>query len=499
MNGLRRFLFAFVLAVLLSSPLAAQGVSSAPSWSVPTVVTAEGPLFALAPLVERLGGELQKAPLGDGWRLTLDERQYVFGSDSESLLIDDQELVPLLPAPTLGTEGVQVPLAFLRATFGDVLGYRFAWNDAESRLVIERRGARELPVAVDVVNLQGLTTVVLQFPEAPRYRIRDSLAGAVLELLDDRLAPSAWRFEGRDPLVRDIRLEERQVVFELATEATYESYTLESPFRVVFDIHPSAPRTSSLPGAASMAPPRRSEGLRTIVLDPGHGGSETGASGPSGIHEKELVLLLARALKSRLEARLPVRVLLTRNEDVDLAHDTRTALANQNKADLFISIHLNSVAGGRGAHGAETYFLSLQASDARAARSAEVENRGAEEVPAEVGDVGDPLYDLQLILWDLAQSQHLAESQRLAALIQEELNSALGLRDRGVKQAPFRVLMGAAMPAVLVELGFISNPEEERKLQDAAYRAELVDAVTRAVVRFRALTEGREAREEPAE
>jgi N-acetylmuramoyl-L-alanine amidase len=101
------------------------------------------------------------------------------------------------------------------------------------------------------------------------------------------------------------------------------------------------------------------------------------------------------------------------------------------------------------------------------------------------------MQDLQLILWDLAQSQHLAESQRFAKLVQGELNQALQLRDRGVKQAPFRVLRGAAMPAVLVELGFLSNPDEEKKLQDPEYRGQLIAALARAIQRYKALVENR--------
>ena len=232
-------------------------------------------------------------------------------------------------------------------------------------------------------------------------------------------------------------------------------------------------------------PPTRSNRIRTIVIDPGHGGTNTGARSSEGVEEKELTLLLAQTLRSRLEERLPVRVVLTRSEDVDLPLDTRTAIANQQKADLFISLHLNSVQDP-GAHGTETYFLSLQASDEGAARAAAIENQGD---PMPKND-GDPLYDLQLILWDLAQSHYLAESQRLAALVQEELNEALRLRNRGVKQAPFRVLLGAAMPAILVELGFLSNPEEEAKMLDSQYRAELVNALVRAILRYRAQVEG---------
>jgi N-acetylmuramoyl-L-alanine amidase len=237
--------------------------------------------------------------------------------------------------------------------------------------------------------------------------------------------------------------------------------------------------------------------VRTIVLDPGHGGGESGAVGTRGTAEKDLTLVLAQALRRRLEARLPVRVVLTRDEDAELPLDTRAALANQLKGDLFISLHLNSSVGD-GAHGAETYFLSLQASDAAAAGAAAAENAPAAAEASEAAEVNgaDPLYDLQLILWDLAQSHHLVESQRLAGLIQDELNTTLSLRDRGVKQAPFRVLMGAAMPAVLVELGFLSNPQEEARLQDPGYRADLVEALVRAVARYRAQgeTPGSDAR-----
>jgi len=171
---------------------------------------------------------------------------------------------------------------------------------------------------------------------------------------------------------------------------------------------------------------------------------------------------------------------LTRDDDSDLDLDERSAIANQNKADLFLSIHLNSTTRGD-AHGAETYFLSLKASDERAADAAALENL----VGQQAAPPGSDDFDLQLMLWDLAQSRHLAASQRLATFIQQELNRQLDLRDRGVKQAPFRVLMGAAMPAVLVELGFVSSPDDEARLRDPAYRLELVDTLVRAIQRFK--------------
>src|SRR5262249_6923173 len=254
-----------------------------------------------------------------------------------------------------------------------------------------------------------------------------------------------------DPLVPRIDLGPERIHLQLAPGTAAQSYVLRDPFRLVFDVVPAARQAAAPPPAPRPRTP--ATGIHTIVIDPGHGGAETGALTARGIAEKDLTMLLAQALKSRLEAALPVRVVLTRTGDEQLSLDSRAALANQLKADLFLSIHLNSSVGSA-ARGAETYFLATQASDAHAQSAADAENAAAQS-----GGDGDALYDLQLILWDLAQSHHLARSQRLAGLIQTELNNTLGLRDRGVKQAPFRVLMGAAMPAVLVELGFLSNPE----------------------------------------
>src|SRR6185295_10024980 len=351
---------------------------------------------------------------------------------------------------------------------------------------IAKRQARLVPVAIDVVHLQGTTTVVLQFPTMPRYKIDQLPERIEVRMLGDRISASMASTLD-DPLVEKVDPSPDRLVIRLLRGATADSYTLENPFRIVFDVHQPGPTTGPVGG---LAPAIDRPGIRTIVIDPGHGGTETGAIGPSGVQEKELTLLLARALASQLAERLGVRTELTRTNDSVISFDARTALANQNKADLFISIHLNSSLG-TGAHGAETYFLANRATDPRAASSANVENGTADDGSG----LADPaaLQDLQLMLWDLAQSRYLEQSQRLANMIQGELNQALDLKDRGVKQAPFRVLVGAAMPAVLVELGFISNPDEEKKLQDAGYRAQLVDALVRAVGHYKELVEARPA------
>lgn len=477
------------------APFGMQQPSLGERLDVPVLGTEEGPLFALAPVVEAVGGRLE-ARRGDSWVLVLQDRELLFGPDADTLAIGT-EILPLSQPPRVIEGRVYVPLDFLELSYGNLIGRRFSWDAADRRLIIEERRPRTLPVTTDVVHLQGVTTVVLQFPQPPDYRIVERPGGVDVLLLGDRL-DNPGRQPVDDPLVSGVEIERERVRLDLEPGARADSYTLSGPFRIVFDVVES----EAAPGQRRELPPERPEpppGVRTIVLDPGHGGGETGAVGPSGVQEKELTLLLARALKARLESALGVRVLLTRDEDAQLPLETRTAIANQNKADLFISLHLNS-AFGSGARGAETYFLSATASDERAARAAEVENRPATDgaaadgadIPAAAspGADDDPLYDLQLILWDLAQSHFLSESQELATLIQQELNGALELRDRGVKQAPFVVLMGAAMPAVLVELGFLSNPEEERKLQDPAYRAQLTAALTRAIGTYKQQVEG---------
>jgi N-acetylmuramoyl-L-alanine amidase len=462
---------------------------------VPVTISPSGPMFGLTPLVEALGGQMTSDDSGESITLRLADKDVVIGPGNAIITVGDN-IVSLSQPPARGEGGLQVPVDFLKKTFGDLLGYSFDWRPETSRLTIARRGSREMGVTLDVVHLQGMTTVVLQFPDEPHYQIDRSQAGLIrVQMLSDRLTPPPPK-EVQDPLVQGVTIEPQQVRIQLASGAQAESYILEHPFRLVFDIHPTAAvEVDTQPQPADRGRP--APGIHTIVIDPGHGGVETGAIGPGGVQEKDLTLEFARNLAAKL-GRLGVQTLLARTDDTRVELDARAAVANQNKADLFISIHLNSSLGG-GAFGTETYFLSPQASDPRAARSAAAENSApgaAATAPGAAGATGAPAaaaaeqQDVDLILWDLAQSHHLAESQRFANMIQAELNETLQIKDRGVKQAPFRVLKGATMPAVLVELGFISNPEEEKKLQDPAYRDQLVEALVRAVARYKASVEG---------
>ena len=238
------------------------------------------------------------------------------------------------------------------------------------------------------------------------------------------------------------------------------------------------PAAEGPPAAAEQAPSFGSS-LRTIVLDPGHGGQATGAPGIGSLAEKDITLDIAVRLRELIYRRLGLQVFMTREEDVDLDLDTRTEKANNWQADLFVSIHANAYRINK-VRGPETYFLSDAASDTIANSVAQRENAGD---PQAVRGVDGQA--LEFILWDLAHTQHLRESSLLAEEIQQSMNDVWQLRDRGVKQAPLRVLKGATMPAVLVELGYLSNPDDAAMIADPAFRQQLAEALFRGISNFR--------------
>ena len=443
------------------------------SFRVPYTTGIRGPLLALQPLVEAWRGELSIGPLGQRHELKIGDQRFLFGPGSAQLSVNG-ELIPLSAAPRGGVGGTYVPLDFFDLTFSS-LGLAFEWRPTPPTLIVHRGAGPSITARPSLTTLGEVTTLVLQFGGTPRYRVEAEGNRATVSFLGNRIELTNDASGGR---LRALTATEGALALTLAPNTGVRHYTLDNPFRLVLDLVPERTeiRLGSGDESSTFVPPRRGNGRFTIVIDPGHGGDKAGARGRSGIEEKAITLQVARLLADHLR-RTGANTVLTRTSDEHLELTDRTAIANHEQADLFLSLHVNS-AYGRSAHGAETFFLSLEASDEDAAALAAAEDDNGGDEPG----FDD---DLAFILWDLAQSHHLAESQRLAKLVQQEFNASLGLLDRGVKQAPFRVLRGAAMPAILVELGFISNPEEERKLQDPAYQRQLVDALVRAISTFR--------------
>ena len=286
---------------------------------------------------------------------------------------------------------------------------------------------------------------------------------------------------------------------ELASESfSFKPSVREDPFELSIDLGPApaeAPKpvaapapdapaasggeTPAAPGPGPL-PGDQPTRFKTIVIDPGHGGIETGAKGKFGALEKDITLAIGLKLRAIIEKNLAFRVFMTRDKDMDVSLENRSALANNHKADLFISIHANG-SPRKNSHGSETYFLSQNATDEESRRLAYLENSSGDLEGRIEGDGRD---DIKLILWDLAQASYLKQSSQLAESIQSGLNALLGTANRGVKQAPFKVLTGAACPAVLVETAFISNPEEEKELGTEAFQDSVAQAVYLSLVEY---------------
>ncbi len=277
-----------------------------------------------------------------------------------------------------------------------------------------------------------------------------------------------------------------RLVLDIESMGDHRVFTMENPSRLIVDVMGKGGQVSGsgtmagtgLGTGASPLPLAQQLGLgvKTIVLDPGHGGRDPGAIGPKGLKEKNVTLAVARMVKPKLEA-TGYKVLLTRDRDVYVELDERTAFANRKYADIFISIHTNA-SRSRRARGVETYFLGV-ARDRESSETALLENAISEQT----------LADLEKILLDLTRTSNLKQSSLLAESIQENLFNGLSgkhksVKNHGVKQASFYVLIGAQMPAVLVETSFISHPTEEKLLRSSKYQDLISESIYNGIIHY---------------
>ncbi|HYV86357.1 MAG TPA: N-acetylmuramoyl-L-alanine amidase [Patescibacteria group bacterium] len=396
----------------------------------------------------------------------------------------------------------------------------------------DAHAAEPLAFTLRTVDNDSGVRVILEFTRKPGYDVHSDSRRIYVTLHEGEAKPPFRKKDFDGKLLEKAKFVEGMRTCEVVLYTgpdfgTFSSFEMGEPFRLVIDLRrraaptaatriggpvppggsaappaggttagpapPAGGRGAAAPGAAAPAPaapaPAEAPAIPpaaaqpkaafTVVVDPGHGGDEEGAHGPGGLREKDVTLDIARRLRDRLQHDSGTAVILTRDDDRKVPLDDRTAIANHARADLFVSIHANS-SRRDSAHGSETYFLSYQATDDEARSVAALENNPVQLDQGVPGQAG-----LEMVLWDLAQSAYLKESSDLAEMIQSRLNETLGVRNRGIKQAPFRVLMGATMPAVLVEVAFISSPEEEKSLREPAFKDRIADSVADSVRRFR--------------
>ena len=353
-------------------------------------------------------------------------------------------------------------------------------------------------------SLGTFTRVILTTDEMVDYKYSQLPPGKgkpprfYIDLANTRpVAGLGPEFRVEDPLLNKIRISTNngatRIVFDLTSLGRYEVKNLALPHekKIIVDLFPGHPPNTAPVAPASvarLAPPsipepapatlRNALGLKvkTLVIDPGHGGRDPGAMG-FGTKEKHVALQLAKELKAVFEANRPdIRVELTRERDVFIALGRRPAIAKAKGADLFVSIHLNAHTQER-FHGIETYFLNLT-SDASALQVAARENLSTEK---QIGD-------LNAILRDLLQDTNIVESSKLAGFLQASLITGLRtrykVRNLGVKQAPFMVLIGAEMPGVLVEAGFLTNRRENKRLRSKRYLRRIAEGIYEGLQKY---------------
>jgi N-acetylmuramoyl-L-alanine amidase len=461
---------------------------------IPTTVQAGREVVALDDLASLFRVTVKEDTLAGGVTVSYRGRTIVASANRAMASVDGR--VVSLPSPVIraGNRWL-VPIEFLSVALASIYDQRIELRRA-SRLVVV--GDVRLPRVTTNIDFAGPPTRA-SVDVAPAAAVTVGTEPGRLILRVDAEAldfPSATG----GGLVQLIRQGDQpnQIVVTLTDAAGMPRITVttvNNVAHVAIEVPPAATSASKAPATEPRPPdaePRPPEPVppasivairnwQTIVIDPGHGGDDVGVRGAKGIQEKQLTLDIARRLRALIENRLGLRVILTREDDRALGLDERAAVANNGKANLLISLHVN---GSRVPEqsGAEIFHLQLDRESAEVVRVATAE--GA-TLPA----LGGGVRRLDLIPWDLAQARHLDESSVLASVLQEELQRQVPMSAHPVRQAPMRLLAAANMPAALIEVAYLTNPKQEARLNTDDFKTTVAQAVFSAIVRFRAWSE----------
>src|SRR4051794_36604172 len=425
--------------------------------------------------------------------------QTIFLSTQQPLASIGGRMTSLPAAPARDGRSWYVPVDFVSRAIAQVSPQRIELRKPSRLLLV---GDVRMPrLAARVESLGAQSRVTLDVAPPTPHAITQEGNRLVVRFEADALDAADLKANTTTDTVQNVRLGDapQTVAIDLGPRfASFRATDQPGPAgatRVVIDLIPQGdtppPNTppTTAPTTPPATPPQPPEtpplldlppagGLRTIVIDPGHGGEDTGAKGAQGTLEKNVTLAIARRLKAGLEARLGTRVLLTRDGDQTVGLDQRAAVANNNKADLFLSLHANASVRPAVA-GAEVFFLSLEGYGEAAQKAAQAQR---DILPV----VGGGTRDIEIIPWEMAQARYIDQSGAFARAVESALRDRVPMSARPLQQAPFRVLVGANMPAVLVELGFLTNTQQEQQLLADDHQAALAQALIEGIVRFRA-------------
>ena len=448
---------------------------------VPSVIEDDRLFVSARNVVEALGGRITWFPALKLMTININGRTSRLVIDDPSLEIDEKVISLEMPARILKNR-VMIPLEVIKI----IAEVDIKWENQTKTLSINT--IRPYLLEVRSYSHPDKTRVVIDLSEKTEFRA-DKLINPDRIFIDimgsiAKLEDTSKQIKIDDGVIKTVRTaqfnqEITRVVFDLYQEAKYDLFSLIEPDRVVIDIF-----KSSEEAAVSETLPVKPEGKpapgpeitdkRVVIIDPGHGGKDPGAIGPTGLKEKEVTLGIALYLEKLLKG-AGIPTYLTRSKDEFVYLEDRTNFANRKNGFIFVSLHANSVLNHRpSAEGIETFVLSSKYIGASARDVADRENRASRAHP-EVDT------DLALIIADLEESANIKYSLDFAEIVQKKLANYLKLEDRGVKQAPFVVLKGANMVAVLVEVAFISNPKEEKLLKNKEFKQKSAQALFEAI------------------
>jgi N-acetylmuramoyl-L-alanine amidase len=465
---------------------------------LPTVTISNQEYVALDEVANTFGLTLREDRLAGGVTATAGAQSIIITADQPVASVSGR-LVSLSTAPVRQGNRWLVPLDFLQRALGPALETRIELRRASRTLVV---GEVRIPrVTTRVEQASAGATIVFDITPATPTRITMENDRLIVQFEADGLDLQLPTVAPQD-FVQAVQPGDTPTIVRIIPGPKFGMHraTTSQPdggsARLSIELLPAtadapapppgattpAPTPAPAPGAPAdpLAIPGSSTGLRTVVIDPGHGGDEHGTRGAGGALEKDITLQVARRLRTMIESRLGLRVFLTRDDDRTMPLDDRTAYANSQKADVFLSLHANA-ALRPAMRGAEVFYLSVDRTDAEAQPLAQ----SREVLPA----LGGGTRAIDFTLWETAQARSLEQSSSLAGMIEQALRSQVEMSPRPVQQAPFRVLVGATMPAVLVEIGYLSNTDQERALTSAAYQDRVAQGLFDAILQFRAQIE----------
>jgi N-acetylmuramoyl-L-alanine amidase len=458
---------------------------------VPTTLLSGQELIALDDIAAIFQVAVSEDSLTGG--VTLSYRGRTIVASAEQPMASVNGRVVTLPSPLVRVgRRWFVPVEFMPRALGPIYDQRIDLRRTSRLLIVGDAVVPRVTARVDAVGPP--TRAVIEISPAAPVAAAGTDTGRVIvrieaDALDLGLPPSG------SGLVEQIRAGDQPntVTLILAGSAgapRINSATADNITRVTIDVPSAAAPAGDISAAPSppapAAPPSELPPIvprpvfQTVVLDPGHGGDDAGVRGLDGLEEKQFTLDVARRVRQRLESRLGIRVILTRDDDRGAALDERAAAANNSKADLFLSLHANG-ALAPAMSGAEVFHLRLDDEGERARRDV------AEAVALPV--LGGGRRTLEVVRWDLAQAAHVESSAIFASMLEEELRRRVPMSPRPMQEAPMRVLSGANMPAALVELACLTNPEQAGTLKGDEFRNAAADALYDAIVRFRTYAE----------